>query len=117
MHEDSGHKISESTIQLAHQHLAKSAQHNRQLESPGQAVEGQSFSGIPAGQSIKKHTQAIQQHLVAAKDLANELEQTKSTEVYTRTNSEHIQAVQEHIEATKEFLKRATSDETSQKSD
>ncbi len=114
MHEELGHKISDSAIQLAQQHLASSAKHGRQVEEIGQAVEGQCKSDIQAGQSIKKHAQAIQQHLVAAKDLANKLEQTKSTEVYTQMSLEHIKAAQEHIEATKEFLKRVTSDETSQ---
>lgn len=109
MQEESGHKISEETIWQAQQHLASSAKHGSLVEDLGQAVEGQSESGIQLGQSIKKHAQAIQQHLVAAKELANQLEHTKSTEVYTQMSSEHTKAVQEHIEATKEFLKRSTS--------
>lgn len=48
---------------------------------------------------------SIEQHVVVAKQLANELEQTKSTEVFNQMESEHIQAVQEHIEATNDFLK------------
>lgn len=105
MQEELGHKMSEQTIQLALQHLAKSAKHARQVEEQGQAVEGQSKSGIQAGQLIRKHVQAMQQHLVAAKELANELEHTKSTKVYAQMELEHNKARQEHTEATKEFLK------------
>ncbi len=117
MPEELGHEISEKTIQLAQQHLAESAKHTSQVEEQGQAIKGQSESDIQARESIKKHSQNMQQHLVAAQELANELEQTKSSEVYTQMNSEHILAVQEHIEATKEFLKISSSDKTSEKSD
>ena len=117
MQEGSGHKISEGTIQLAQQHLAESAKHGLQLEEVGQAVEGQSESDIGAGQSIKKHAQNTQQHLVAAKELANQLEQTKSTEVYSKMVSEETKAVQEHVKATKEFLKMSTAHVTSETSD
>jgi len=117
MKEELGHEISEETIRLAHQHLAESAKHGLQLEEQGQALEGQSESGIQAGQSIKKHAQAMQQHLAAAKELANKLEQTKSTEVFIQMQSEHTKAMQEHIEATKEFLKISKSNEPLEKSD
>lgn len=117
MQEKLGHEISEKTIQLAQQHFAESAKHTRQVKEQGQAIEGQSESDIQARESIKKHSQDMQQHLVAAKELADELEQTKSTEVYIQMNSEHILAVQEHIEATKEFLKISSSNETLEKSD
>lgn len=104
MQEKSGHKISEKNIWLAQQHLIESTKHGLQVEELGQAIKGQRELGIQTGQSIKKHAQAIQQRLVAAKELANKLEHTKSTEVYIQMESEHIKAVQEHIEAMKKFL-------------
>ena len=117
MHEKLGHEISEKTIQLAQQHLAEPEKHPKQVEEQEQAIEGQSESDIQAKKSIKKHSQDMQQHLVAAKELANKLEQTKSTEVYIQMNSEHTLAVQEHIEATKEFSQISKSNETLETSD
>ena len=117
MQEELGHEISEKTIQLAQKHLAESANHASQVEEQAQAIKGQSESDIQARKSIKKHLQNLRQHLVAAKELANELEQTKSTKVFIQMNSEHALAMQAHIEATKEFLKISSSNETLEKSD
>lgn len=112
MSEELGCKISEKTIELVQQYLAQLAKHIRQVKQQGQAIEGQSRAGTQAGQTIKKHAQAMEKHLVAAKELANKLQQTKSTQVYTQMQSEHILAVQKHILATREFLKYSKSKET-----
>ncbi len=113
MQEELEHKISPKTALKVEQHLVQSTEHVRQLEQHGQAIAGGSELGLQAGQAIKKHAQAIEEHLAVAKQLAMELQQTKSTEVYTQIQSQHIEAVQEHIKANKEFLKMSQPEGTS----
>ena len=58
------------------------------------------------GKSIEAHGKTIQKKSLESLDLAQELAQNGSTELFAESVQAHIEAIKSHVEATKEFQHR-----------
>ena len=100
MDQQSGHQISEKTIQLAQKHAQEAAQYGKTVEELGKGL------GNAAGKFIEEKGVASQWQIEVGQANLDELRKTRSTEAYIEVVEDHVKAAQAHVEATKKYLEQ-----------
>ena len=97
------HQISQQTAEAAQKHALQSKEHGKSVEEVGKRLLEDDLMEPVIGQSIEASGRTIQKKSQQSLDLAQELAENGSTEVFAESIQAHVEATENHIEATREF--------------